>query len=50
MRASSLRAAVGVALLEGVEKAPVKASEKAGAKAGKAAEKLLAGHPDEEKA
>jgi recombination protein RecA len=44
-----VREAFGVALLEGVEK-PVKA-EKAGAKsASKASEKLLAGHPGEEKA
>ncbi len=54
---NKVREAVGVALLEPVVKAPAKASEsvsdKAGAKAakaGKAAEKLLAGHPDEEKA
>jgi recombination protein RecA len=47
---NKVRAAVGVSLLEGGEKAPAKASEKVGAKTGKAAEKLLAGHPDEEKA
>ena len=54
---NKVREAVGVALLEPVVKAPAKASEsvsdKAGAKAakaGKASEKLLAGHPDEEKA
>jgi recombination protein RecA len=48
---NSIREAVGVAKLEVVEKATAKASEKASAKAGsKASEKLLAGHPDEEKA
>jgi recombination protein RecA len=51
---NKVRAAVGVALLEGSEKPATKASEKssekAGAKAGKAPEKLLVGHPDEEKA
>jgi len=55
---NKVREAVGVALLEGGEKTPVKAgektsekaSEKTGAKAGaKAAEKLLAGHASEEK-
>jgi recombination protein RecA len=51
---NKVRAALGVALLEPVVIAPAKATEKAGekpnAKAGKASEKLLAGHPDEEKA
>jgi recombination protein RecA len=48
---NSIREAVGVAKLGVVEKATAKASEKASAKAGsKASEKLLAGHPDEEKA
>jgi recombination protein RecA len=47
---NSIREAVGVAKLEVVEKATAKASEKSSAKAGsKASEKLLAGHPDEEK-
>jgi recombination protein RecA len=55
---NKIREAVGVTLLDPVVKPAVKAadktgekaSEKSGAKAGKAAEKLLAGHPDEEKA
>jgi recombination protein RecA len=55
---NKIREAVGVSLLEPVakpevksaDKASEKAGEKSGAKAGKAAEKLLAGHPDEEKA
>jgi recombination protein RecA len=54
---NKVREAVGVALLEPVVKAPAKASESVSdkasakaAKAGKASEKLLAGHPDEEKA
>jgi len=45
-----VREIVGVALLDGGEKVTTKAGEKASAKAGaKSSEKLLAGHPDEEK-
>src|ERR1039458_9381774 len=48
---NKVREAVGVALLDPVVKAPVKAADKASAKAGaKVPEKLLVGHPDEEKA
>jgi recombination protein RecA len=48
---NKVREAVGVALLDPVVKVPAKGADKAGAKAGvKAAEKLLAGNPDEEKA
>jgi recombination protein RecA len=48
---NKVRAAVGVALLEPIVKGTPKAADKASAKgAAKASEKLLAGHPGEEKA
>jgi len=48
---NKVREIVGVALLEPLAKAPAKATDKTSAKVGaKASEKLLAGHPDEEKA
>ena len=48
---NKVRAAVGVALLEPIVKGTPKAADKASVKASaKASEKLLAGHPGEEKA
>ena len=47
---NKVRAAVGVALLDPIVKGTAKAADKASAKAGaKSPEKLLAGHPGEEK-